>query len=480
MGSALRLKSCKTAGTNEVAEAQGSTVSRYKTPGLPLGRPTWGATVSTQSAQWNRTARLLRRSGFGTTGAAVDAVASRGDLSATIADMLDQPFDEDPGTLLTPIPELKSTLPPAGTTDREDFRRKLRHQTQELTGWWLRRMLAVEQPLIEKLTFLWHNHFATSTSPVRSAELMATQNTTIRRLCLGDFRALAYAMLTDGAMLRWLNGNANRAKSPNENLAREFMELFALGHGNGYSEADIREAARALTGWIVGRNGSVEFVPDRHDAKSKTILGATGNFDASEFCDIVLNQPGSAPFVATSLWQQLASDSPPTPDVLDRLVSSYGPGRNLKSLTHAVLSDKQFLDKRATVINGPVDWYIGLLRTLAVSLEDSKRNAEVVTTLRSLGQLPFYPPTVGGWPSGRAWLSTGAAGTRIAAATAAAKWGDISAVADVSAEGRIEAVGYLLGIGSWSDRSAEAMRGYKRDPAALLVAAANTPEYLTT
>ena len=127
----------------------------------------------------------------------------------------------------------------------------------ELSDWWLRRMVAVQQPIHEKLTLLWHNHFATSAEKVRFAAHMAAQNQKLRSLSLGDFRTLAYAMLTDAAMLHWLDAQTNTAKAPNENLAREFMELFALGHGNGYTEDDVRQGARALTGWVIR--------PDRPD-----------------------------------------------------------------------------------------------------------------------------------------------------------------------------------------------------------------------
>ena len=130
-------------------------------------------------------------------------------------------------------------------------------------------MVAVQQPVHEKLTLLWHNHFATSAQKVRAAAHMAAQNQKLRTLSLGDFRALAYAMLTDAAMLRWLDGQSNTAKAPNENLAREFMELFALGHGNGYTEDDVRAGARALTGWVIDPDGQTSMTPKRHDARGQ-------------------------------------------------------------------------------------------------------------------------------------------------------------------------------------------------------------------
>ena len=154
-------------------------------------------------------------------------------------------------------------------------------------------------------------------------------------------------MLTDAAMLRWLDGQTNTAKAPNENLAREFMELFALGHGNGYTEDDVRAGARALTGWAIGPDGRTSVVPKRHDSTAKTLFGRTGNFDAAGFCDAVLAQPKSAEYVARRLWQQLASDEPPSAQVLDRLVSAYGPDRNLRALTRAILTDDEFTTGRS-------------------------------------------------------------------------------------------------------------------------------------
>ena len=150
---------------------------------------------------------------------------------------------------------------------------------------------------------------------------MAAQNQKLRTQSLGDFRTLAYSMLTDAAMMRWLDAQTSTAKAPNENLTREFMELFALGHGNGYSEDDVRQGARALTGWTIRpATRQTMMVPKRHDHTVKTIFGVAKNFDASGFVDIVLAQPKSPQFVAGRLWQQLASDTPPSPQSLNRFV----------------------------------------------------------------------------------------------------------------------------------------------------------------
>jgi uncharacterized protein (DUF1800 family) len=439
--------------------------------------------MSAQSAQWIATARLLRRMGFGASGAQIDA-ATGTDTST----YLDQAFgadpDHDPGAVSTPMPQFAPPGPPPGrkatTAARRQYNQQLKQQMSQLSDWWLSRMVAVQQPVHEKLTLLWHNHFATSARKVRVAPWMATQNLKLRTLNLGDFHTLAYAMLTDAAMLRWLDGQRNTARAANENLAREFMELFALGHGNGYTEADVRNGARALTGWTIRRDGQTSVVPKRRDTGTKTVLGVSADLDAGGFCDAVLAQPNSARFIAGRLWQQLASDSPPPDAALDRLVSAYGPGRDLRALTKAVLTDAEFTNNPAAVVNTPVEWLVGVIRTLQVPIDTPARLKAIGLALKTLGQQPFYPPDVGGWPRGQAWLSTASAGVRMQAASKLAKAGDLSTVEQAPPVGRIDAAGYLIGVGAWSDRTVTALKPLVTAPAQLVAAAVNTPEYLTS
>ncbi|MGC1738283.1 DUF1800 domain-containing protein [Mycobacterium sp.] len=435
-----------------------------------------------QSDGWITTARVLRRTGFGVTGTQVDAVAAQ-NWSKYVDDALGADPEADPGARATPMPSLaaprgpgKGASPPA----RKEFNRQLSGQMAELSQWWLRRMVAVQQPVHEKLTLLWHNHFATSAQKVRFASYMAAQNQKLRSLSLGDFHTLAYAMLTDAAMMHWLDAQTNTAKAPNENLAREFMELFTLGHGNGYSEDDVRQGARALTGWVIRPTGQTMVAPKRHDRTAKTIFGITGNFDAAGFCDTVLAQPKSPQYVAGRLWQQLASDTQPSPQALDRFVTAYGPHRDLRALTRAILTDDEFIKSRAAIVNTPVEWLVGVIRTLRVPVDSPARLKMVNTTLRALGQRPFYPPDVGGWPHGRVWMSTASADVRMRAASQLARAGDVSSVEDAAVEDRIDAVGYLIGVGAWSDRTVEALNPLVRKPAQLVAAAVNSPEYLTS
>jgi len=435
-----------------------------------------------QSAQWIATARTLRRAGFGVTGPEVDAVVSQ-DWPSHVDAMLSANPDADPGAIATPVPALDVPRAPGkGATPaaRRQYNQQLSEQQRVLSDWWVRRMVSVGQPVHEKLTLLWHNHFATSAQKVRVAAHMAAQNQKLRTLSLGDFRTLAYAMLTDAATLRWLDGLSNTAKAPNENLAREFMELFALGHGNGYTENDVRNGARALTGWVIGADGQTSVFPKRHDAGAKTLFGATRNFDAAGFADAVLAQPKSAEYVAGRLWQQLASDEPPSQQALDRLVAAYGPGRNLRALTRAILTDSEFTGGRAAVVNTPIEWLVGVMRALRVPIDEPAQRKLADATLRALGQRPFYPPSVGGWPHGQVWQSTASAGARLRAATRLARDGDLSSIEGSSPGDRIDAVGYLIGVGAWSARTARALQPLVRQPAQLVAAAVNTPEYLTS
>ncbi len=439
--------------------------------------------MSTQSAQWIATARLLRRMGFGTSGPQIDA-ATAADPSTYLDQELGSEPDQDPGAVSTPMPQFGPPGSPPGrtatTAARRQYNQQLNQQMSQLSDWWLSRMVAVQQPVHEKLTLLWHNHFATSARKVRVAGWMAAQNQKLRTLKLGDFHTLAYTMLTDAAMLRWLDGQRNTARAANENLAREFMELFALGHGNGYTEADVRNGARALTGWAIRRDGQTSVVPKRHDVGTKTVLGVTADLDTAGFCNAVLNQPNSARYVAGRLWQQLASDTAPPDDVLDRLVTAYGPGRDLRGLTKAVLTDAEFTNHPAAVVNTPVEWLVGVVRTLQVPIDTPALLKAVNLALKTLGQRPFYPPDVGGWPRGQAWLSTASAGVRLHAANRLARVGDLSTVERASLGDRIDAVGYLIGVGAWSDRTAAALKPWVGAPAQLVAAAVNTPEYLTS
>jgi uncharacterized protein (DUF1800 family) len=432
------------------------------------------------AGDWPLAARLARATGFGGYGALVDQVAATGPATWVRAALQADP-GTDPGVVATPPPvaEPLALLPPTPTPQQRQARRAAEKERLEaLVGWWLRRMVAAANPITEKLTLGWHDHFATSARKVRSAELVLAQNETLRTLGCGSFTDLAHTMVTDPALLLWLDGQRNTAKAPNENLAREFLELFALGHGNGYTEQDVREGARALTGWTLDRDeGEVRFVAKRHDGGTKTVLGATGTLDATAFVDAILAEPGSARFLATRWWRRLAGPEPPSQDALDRLVAAYGPGRDLRSLFGAILTDPEYAGQTGTLVASPVEWVVGAMRSLAVPTDEAtlKKAAGI---LKALGQLPFYPPNVSGWPSGKAWLSTSAAKTRVQAAGLLAQAGNLDAVAAAAPAERVDAIRYLLGLPAFTGRTASHLSTLTGNPRRLVAAALLCPENL--
>lgn len=374
-----------------------------------------------------------------------------------------------PAPELSPYQRLGKDADPAAKKER---RQQLRQERTALISWWLDRMATTTDPVAERLTWFWHGHFATSLQKVRDPRLMVAQNETLRRLARGDFRELARAMIIDPAMLIWLDGNDNTAKAANENLAREFLELFTLGHGN-YSEDDIKEAARALTGWTVNRRtGLAKLKAKQHAAGDKTILGRTADFDARGFVDHVVAQPACARYVIERLWFRLVSADPPDEETRQRLVDAYGSGREITAVLTAITDEPAFADTATTLIKQPVEWLAGLLRATGVrpSGLEPQQQRKLITLLKGMGQQPFLPPSVGGWPAGPAWLSTAAARSRIELATMIGKAADDDRAAGDPVE--------VLGLDRVSGRTAAAIKDAPK--AIRLVVAACSPEYVVS
>lgn len=422
--------------------------------------------------------RLYDRFGFGPKPGDLDA-----GFAAATARLLDPAAaTADAGARATPPPDVPPPPKPAKTGDRKAQQQQLQDQQRTVTTWWLDRMVAADVPSVERLTWFWHGHFATSEQKVRSPWLMLAQNQTFRRLGMGSLTDLAHALIVDPAMLLWLDGNANKSGAPNENLAREFMELFTLGVGH-YSETDVREAARALTGWVVtAQAATARLQPKRHDNNPKQILGGTGNFDEQSFVDLVLSRPESPPFVVGRLWFRLVSATAPAPDAMGRLLTAYGPGRDIRGTLRAIASEPAFHDTATTLVKQPVEWLAGLLRALGVrpSTWDSKAGQQISAGLRAMGQIPFEPPNVGGWASGGSWLTTSAQYARLHLAQLVAGKANLDTVTKTSTPNRPEAVRALLGVDSWSDRTRKALTGVAGTPAQLVALAACSPEYVVS
>jgi uncharacterized protein (DUF1800 family) len=430
--------------------------------------------------------RLHERLGFGLGGSGLDAAQQQG-FEPAVARLLGPPTAPDAGAAQTPPPDLSDWPRPGKVAGQRPpkaelkaWRLEMKQQLGRLSLWWLDRMVAVEQPATERLTWFWHGHFATSAKKVKAAGLMLTQNQTFRAHALGSFSSLAHAMITDPALLLWLDGNRNTKTAPNENLSREFLELFSLGHGN-YSEDDVREAARALTGWKIDRDtGTAVPRPRQHDNGAKQILGTEASYDADSLVTLLLDQPAAARFVVARLWFRLVSATPPDPATVNRLTAAYGAGRDIGALLAAISKETAFRDKGSALVKQPVEWAVGLMRDLGVrpSQLPEHQQKKLATTLRGMGQLPFLPPSVGGWPAGGAWLTTAAALSRVEAARLLSQAASLPPeLSRTATRNRPELLRSLLGVDRFSARTRDAIAAVADRPPLAVAVAACSPEY---
>lgn len=292
---------------------------------------------------------------------------------------------------------------------RRDFQRerRMKQRSQDLTllGWWVERMRRTDAPLQEKMTFFWHDHFATSTQKVRQPGLMYQQNELFRTESLGNFGRLTHAITRDPAMMIYLDSAQSNKTKPNENFARELMELFMLGEG-AYSEEDIREAARAFTGYRLNRvTGEVTFSARQWDDGEKVLLGERGKFNAESVVDLLLRRPECGRYLAGKLWEYFAYEKPSSEVVEGLARTLVAGGYELKPLLREIFLHKEFYTERAmrSQIKSPVEYLVMLSRQLELGRMPS---LVLLQTLQQLGQVPFLPPNVAGWDWGRAWVNT--------------------------------------------------------------------------
>ncbi len=369
-----------------------------------------------------KAAHLLNRAGFGGTLGEIDKVQKLGPQAAVdwLLDFPNATADEQDTADQPSLAALKDTpgnfremsAMYAGKTPQERMvlQQKVQMANRQAlvsTGeWWMNRMATASRPLQEKLAFFWHGHFTSSGKDEKLAKLMWAQNETIRKNAAGNFRTFTKAIARDPAMLDYLNNQQNRRSHPNENFARELMELFTLGIGN-YTEADIKNAARAFTGW--GHNGT-EFMFRRfdHDADSKTFLGKTGNFDGDEIIDIILQQPACPKYIAGRIWDFFVSETPN-----EAVIASLGEvllsnGYELRPMLRTLFTSRVFYSSEmiGSQIKSPVQLMIGSARSMGVKLPPGRIMFQPNGPLMQMGQAPFYPPNVKGWPGGRAWINT--------------------------------------------------------------------------
>ncbi|MGZ5904416.1 MAG: DUF1800 domain-containing protein, partial [Reyranella sp.] len=272
--------------------------------------------------------------------------------------------------------------------------RPVQEEGRELRNWWVDEMLATDQPLTERMVLFWHNHFTSAFMKVRFPPALFRQNALFRQQALGNFATLLKAVARDPAMLIYLDGMRSVARQPNENFARELLELFTLGEGH-YSEADIKQAARAFTGWSLDPE-SGQFVSriHQHDDGEKTFLGQSGRFGGDEIIAILLRHPRTAETIVEKLWREFVSLRP-DPAEVKRLAASFRQDYELRPLMRSLLLSAQFRDpaNRGALIKSPIDLIVGTVRVLGLPVPEK---TQLVRMMQGLGQMPFDPPNVKG------------------------------------------------------------------------------------
>jgi uncharacterized protein (DUF1800 family) len=341
---------------------------------------------------WSRAlaAHLFRRAGFGATSAELDEAVKAGP-GATVQRLCNPPATPEAAEFESTSATLAQRTAATGNP-------------QQLAAWWLHRMCNTPDPLREKLTLFWHGHFATGAAKVGKPALMLQQNDLLRRHAAGPFGRMVKAVSRDPAMLIYLDSTSNRRIHPNENYARELLELFCLGVGN-YTEADIKEIARAFTGWEV-RGKHFAFNAIQHDTGTKRFFDFGGNVDGDGAVDVVLKQPAAARFISRKLIRFFVFDEPAAPDALVETLAEElrRNGFEVGPVVKRILGSELFFSEAAVgrKVRSPVELGVGLVRSLGAATNLLR----LAAGLGDLGQALFQPPNVKGWDGGRAWINS--------------------------------------------------------------------------
>lgn len=338
-------------------------------------------------------AHLLRRAGFGGSSEEINALTplSRADMVEAVLDVSGAPAASRPGFIDSPV--------------LEEWNKGF-----QMSLWWLERMRTSPAPLQEKMALFWHGHFATSMEKVYDARVMFDQNHAFRTLGLGGFNALARGVALQAALLRYLDNEVNRAGAPNENFARELLELFLLGVDQHYTQTDIAEGARAWTGHSVDlmNQRTYFFYPFFHDNADKTIFGLTRNWDGPEIIDHITSQEphktACARHIARKLWEFFAY-SAPEPDVLDAIATAFHDADlDVTALLRAIFNHDAFYSDKARTghFRSPVEWVVACLKVANITAQD----ASPPWFMQDMGQQLLNPPNVAGWKTNGVFITT--------------------------------------------------------------------------
>lgn len=388
-------------------------------------------------------AHLLRRFGLGASESEVEYYLSQGGLNGAIGKLLD--YDKvDEGFDMKP-------------TDFANAQGKV--NMGGLVAWWTVRLLQTRRPLQERMTLWWHDHFATSAQKVNSPGIMWQQNEILRRNATGNFRTLLLEVSKDPAMILWLDNQQNLKGRPNENFAREVMELFTLGIGH-YTEHDIQQSARAYTGWSVQRQRSndnlrmADFVyrPRVHDDGPKDFFGKTADFDGEDILNALCDMPRTSEYIVGKMWRWFGYDNPED-SLVQRLAGVFRESQlNIRTLIEAMMTSREFYSDKAyrAIFKSPCDFTLASARQLGLGellLGERRAGAvgpqnggrirggpvgAIANSMKNTGMQLFYPPDVAGWRGGAEWISTGNMVQRIAWADAVFGTGNVTGVGRLS------------------------------------------------
>ncbi len=354
-------------------------------------------------------AHLLNRAAFGGSPEEIQKLHTMGHAAA-VRSLLHAGEDEDlyPAPEISPMPPppRKDSMSPEEPAERKRMiQAQAREQTQVARHWWIQRLATTPYPAREKCVLFWHGHWATSIQKVRDPFLVLQQNQTLRAHAFGAFAPFAKEMSKDPAMIRYLDLNSSKVGHPNENFAREFMELFTLGEGH-YSEEDIQEVARAFTGYRINpETGGFLFSRKNHDAGAKKIFGQSGVFDGDATVDLIISRPQCAEFLSAKIWNFYVGEKPAGP-LNQFLASEYrASGLQTGDFLERIFISREFYSSkyRRRQIKSPVQWLIQTCKNLERPMPNPKM---VQNSLEQLGQVLFAPPNVKGWDGGRAWISS--------------------------------------------------------------------------
>lgn len=349
---------------------------------------------------------LLSRTGMGLEWNVIQQLVNKSTRHEAVDQLLQTYSPQTGRTLrLTPLHKMEQ-LVNSGARGKKVMHSVMMRENDQLKQWWVKRMLTTTSPFTERMTLLWHNHFTSSLATVERPQLLLNQNKLLREHGLGNFMVMLKAIASDPAMLIYLDGDENVKGSPNENFARELLELFTLGHGH-YTEADIRAAALAFTGWGVDRRtGKFIYKDELHEGAFVRFLGQSGRLSGQDILSIILDQRRTAEHIAEKFWKSFINLQQPDQRIIHQWASEFRTsGYEISVLLKSVLSSDVFWaeENRGALIKSPIELMVGTMRTFPHRSLSAK---EIMHTSRILGQDLFDPPNVKGWEGGKDWITT--------------------------------------------------------------------------